>query len=276
MPTIRNIFCRSLPLLSLIILALTCQSDLAQNPAQSGSEWYCDQILKLNLKVGTVIEVIPYRKKGNAPQMATFTNEGIKYNAENIVKFQMSSLDERLEKNEMQTFYAVRSRNSSAVKFKIGETYLFEADIFRTQMQNKSSIEYFFIRPEAFAKPIADAAAEVDLLKRSRSKSVFREVFGTDEGENISAGVISGKFVQMAKPSYPPQLKKAKVRESIKVAVLVAENGDVIKAKALCPINLSLAAAAEKAALASKFSSTVKDGKPIKIKGIIVFNFNPQ
>ena len=57
--------------------------------------------------------------------------------------------------------------------------------------------------------------------------------------------------------------------------ILVAENGTVSKAKALCAKSPTLGAAAEQAALASKFSPTVRNGEPIKIKGIIVYNFNP-
>lgn len=58
--------------------------------------------------------------------------------------------------------------------------------------------------------------------------------------------------------------------------VLVAEDGSVIKAKAFCAEHQALAVAAEQAALASKFSPTIKGGKPIKVRGIIIYNFNPD
>jgi hypothetical protein len=56
---------------------------------------------------------------------------------------------------------------------------------------------------------------------------------------------------------------------------LVSENGQVIKAKAICPIHFSLGKAAEEAALNSKYSPILLSGKAVKVKGVIVYNFVP-
>lgn len=270
MSPFKKLFFRLLPLLCLFILVTGSQTAYSQTQA-----WYCDGRLKLDLKVGTITEIISYKKKNGALPMAAFTKNKIKYKTENIVKFQMFNLKTGEQLTETREFYNVHSENSPAIKFLVGQKYLFEADTFRAEPQSKSSTEYFYIRPQSFTKPFADAGADIDFLGRTKGLSVFREVFGTDEGESVTAGIISGKFTELVKPVYPSDLKKTKVSESINVAVLVAENGGVIKAKALCAINSDLAAAAEQAALASKFSPTVRYGKPIKIKGIIVYNFNP-
>ena len=48
----------------------------------------------------------------------------------------------------------------------------------------------------------------------------------------------------------------------------------LFKAKTLSAKNSALAAASGQAAFASKSSPTVKDGEPIKVKGVIAYNSN--
>lgn len=165
--------------------------------------------------------------------------------------------------------------NVKAVKFEIGQKYLFEMNYFRAQPQSKSSDIYGFIAPKNFIKIFDDAKADVNFLKSVKDSDKYMEILGADEGEAVSSGIISGKFTQLTKPDYPKELKKLKVKETINIMVLIDENGSVIKAKSVCAENLKLAASAEQATLASKFSPTVKNGKNIKVKGVIVYNFNP-
>lgn len=275
MLTIKKFFFRSLLLFCSVILAVSGQKIFAQSNGQTGQMWYCDERLKLDLRVGTVVEIILYKKKKSEPLMAGFTKDKTKYKTESIVKFQTLDLDTGAQNPGTEEFYNVRAGSSPAVKFQVGQKYLFETTRFRVQPQNKSSEEYLFIQPKGFVKPYADAAADIDFLKSVKKLNKYQDVLGTDEGEIVSAGIISGKFTELVKPAYPRELKKAKVRESINVMILVAENGTVVKAKALCAKSPDLGASAEQAALASKFSPTVRNGKPIKIKGIIIYNFNP-
>jgi hypothetical protein len=56
------------------------------------------------------------------------------------------------------------------------------------------------------------------------------------------------------------------------VQVTIDESGNVIEAKSTCGITQFLEVS-EKAALRSKFSPTQLNGKPVKVSGIIVYNF---
>lgn len=276
MPTIKKPFFKLFLLFWSFLLMSASQSVLAQNGSQMSKEWYCDKRLKLNLRVGTVVEVIPYKKKSGEPMMAKFTQDDVKYKTVNVVKFEMIDLYTGEQNSEKQEFYNVQTDGAKAANFEVGQKYLFETNAFRAQPQSKSLEKYTFIQPKGFIKTFNDAKVDVDFLKSVKDSDKYKEILGTDEGETVSAGIISGKFTQLIQPTYPEDLKKAKVKESVNVIVLVGENGNVIKAKAVCAKNSALAMAAEQAALASKFSLTLKSGKAIKVKGVIVYNFNPQ
>jgi protein TonB len=90
----------------------------------------------------------------------------------------------------------------------------------------------------------------------------------------ISGGVVNGKATSLVKPIYPPAAKEVRASGAVNVQVTIDEAGNVISATALSGHPL-LRAAAEKAARESKFSPTVLSGQPVKVTGVIVYNFVP-
>lgn len=91
----------------------------------------------------------------------------------------------------------------------------------------------------------------------------------------ISGGVINGKATNLVKPSYPSAAKAVRASGTVNVQIVIDENGNVISATAVSGHPL-LRAAAEQAARNSKFAPTMLAGQPVKVTGIIVYNFvNP-
>ncbi len=88
----------------------------------------------------------------------------------------------------------------------------------------------------------------------------------------IYFGVCNGKAVKLVKPEFPNAAKAVGVRGHVNVIVLIDENGKVIKAKAVSGHPL-LRAVSEKAALESTFEPIKLSGKPVRISGVIVYNF---
>ena len=93
--------------------------------------------------------------------------------------------------------------------------------------------------------------------------------------KTISAGVLNGKATSLPKPSYPPVARAAKASGTVVVQVTVDENGNVISASAVSGHPL-LRASAVAAARAAKFSPTRLSGKPVKVTGVITYNFTPE
>jgi periplasmic protein TonB len=91
----------------------------------------------------------------------------------------------------------------------------------------------------------------------------------------ISAGVLNGKAIKLVQPTYPPIAKAAHVSGRVTVEVFIDENGDVFFAEAVSGDPL-LQAAAIVAARQSKFTPTILAGKPVKVSGVVVYNFVEQ
>jgi protein TonB len=91
----------------------------------------------------------------------------------------------------------------------------------------------------------------------------------------ISGGVLNGKAVRLVQPPYPPIARSAHASGQVTVQVLIDENGNVIAAHATNGHPL-LQAAAVNAARSSKFTPTKLSGQPVKVNGVIIYNFVAQ
>jgi TonB family protein len=91
----------------------------------------------------------------------------------------------------------------------------------------------------------------------------------------ISGGVLNGKAISLPKPAYPAIARAAHASGTVNVQVLVDENGNVISAVPVSGHPL-LRASAAAAARQAKFTPTKLSGQPVKVSGIIVYNFVAQ
>ncbi len=92
--------------------------------------------------------------------------------------------------------------------------------------------------------------------------------------KQISGGVLNGKATSLPKPPYPPAARAVRAAGAVSVQVLIDESGNVISASAVSGHPL-LRAAAVQAARSAKFSPTQLSGQPVKVSGVITYNFVP-
>ena len=92
--------------------------------------------------------------------------------------------------------------------------------------------------------------------------------------KTISGGVLNGKAISLPKPPYPPVARAVRASGSVSVQVLIDERGNVVSASAVSGHPL-LRASAVAAAHGAKFSPTVLAGQPVKVSGVITYNFVP-
>jgi TonB family protein len=92
--------------------------------------------------------------------------------------------------------------------------------------------------------------------------------------KTISGGVLNGKAVSLPKPAYPQAARAVRASGAVNVQVTVDERGEVVSASAVSGHPL-LRASAVQAARQAKFSPTLLSGKPVKVTGVIVYNFVP-
>jgi len=88
----------------------------------------------------------------------------------------------------------------------------------------------------------------------------------------ISGGVLNGKAISLPKPAYPLIARQAQLSGTVVVQVTLDEDGNVISAHAVSghPLLQEVSVAAARGA---KFSRTRLGGQPVKVTGVITYNF---
>lgn len=85
-------------------------------------------------------------------------------------------------------------------------------------------------------------------------------------------GVLNGKAVSLPAPAYPEAAKAVGAEGTVVVRVTIDEAGSVVSAMAVSGHPLLRVASVEAAKLA-QFTPTVLSGQPVKVNGIITYNF---
>ena len=94
-----------------------------------------------------------------------------------------------------------------------------------------------------------------------------------ESDENVVRGeVVNGRALSKPQPDYPRQAKEQRVAGVVVVKIVVDETGKVIEADALCGHAL-LARASVESARKARFTPTLLAGRPVKVSGVITYNF---
>jgi TonB family protein len=97
----------------------------------------------------------------------------------------------------------------------------------------------------------------------------------TSRSKTISGGVVNGKAIDLQQPAYPPAARAVRAKGAVSVQVLVDEKGEVVSATAVSGHPL-LRAAAVQAARKARFTPTKLSGVPVKVSGVLTFNFSVE
>ena len=124
------------------------------------------------------------------------------------------------------------------------------------------------------------AVGEVDRMLNDRSLRILVGSTGSEQSEGRPAAaspgmegrILNGRAVQKPPPAYPALARAARAQGTVAVKVIVDEEGKVIAAQADSGHPL-LQGSAVKAAREARFEPTLLDGKPVKIYGLITYNF---
>lgn len=92
------------------------------------------------------------------------------------------------------------------------------------------------------------------------------------EPKVISGGVLNGKAISKPAPPYPAIARAAKASGTVTVQITIDEEGKVIEAAAVSGHPL-LRASAVSAARKARFSPTLLAGQPVRVAGVITYNF---
>lgn len=100
----------------------------------------------------------------------------------------------------------------------------------------------------------------------------FAQATVQNEPKTISGGVLNGKALKLVTPSYPKEAKDANADGAVLIQVTIDVQGNVMSAEAVSGHPLLREVSAQ-AALLSKFPPTLLQDQPVKVNGVIVYNF---
>ena len=87
--------------------------------------------------------------------------------------------------------------------------------------------------------------------------------------------VLNSQALALPRPTYPIMARQIRLQGAVNVQVLIDETGKVISAKAVSGHPL-LIVAAQQAAMQARFSPTIVGEQPVKVSGVITYNFVMQ
>jgi TonB family protein len=94
----------------------------------------------------------------------------------------------------------------------------------------------------------------------------------TAQTKPILGGILNGKAIEKPLPIYPEIARAARASGTVTVQIVIDEEGRVEKAKAVGGHPLLQSAAVE-AAYQARFSPTRLSGNPVKVSGMLTYNF---
>ncbi|HKP38954.1 MAG TPA: energy transducer TonB [Pyrinomonadaceae bacterium] len=91
----------------------------------------------------------------------------------------------------------------------------------------------------------------------------------------LTSSLLMAKAVSLPKPVYPSVARQVHLEGAVNVQILVDEHGKVVSARAVKgnPVFLK---ASEDAALRARFTPTLLGNQPVKVQGVITYNFSLQ
>ena len=110
---------------------------------------------------------------------------------------------------------------------------------------------------------------------KERGETILGTCLVDCDGVAVPEGVESGRVLELPKPVYPPIAMAAHASGTVGVKVIIDVDGNVIAAASISGHPL-LQGAAVNAARNARFSPTKLNGQPVKVAGVIEYNFVVQ
>ena len=117
-------------------------------------------------------------------------------------------------------------------------------------------------------------AIDGTIYRNSRGERVYASA-NPEREASISGGTLNDKAISLPPPEYPAIARAAHASGEVTVEIMVNESGKVIAAHAVSGHPL-LQAAAVTAARQAEFTQARLSGEPVKVRGVLTYNFVAQ
>ena len=177
--------------------------------------------------------------------------------------------------------YGVESVQVAESLFALGQFYRSERDFERSESNLTRSL-FTYAKLTGLSSPEFDRASDeyICLGRESRNPFLFeylgeiRKQFAPPAPTEIfQTRVLNEGAVSLPKPKYPMAAIGSRLQGTVVVKVEIDETGKVIRAYDMCKGPQFLSESAVEAALKARFTPTIISGVPVKVKGVIYYNF---
>jgi len=171
--------------------------------------------------------------------------------------------------SEAEQVFGVKSKEAFSLDFNL-------AMLYAARSEYEKSATFYSKAMDIAVALYGWNSSEVDKVMGSRLCSGINDHLSqkssTKESTDRSGQVLNGKAISLPKPFYPARARKEHRHGKVYVRVGIDETGTVMWARAICGDDV-LGEEAEDAAREAKFTPTLLEGKPIKVSGMIVYDF---
>ncbi len=263
------------------LLSVFSSISLAQTEADYSGNWVFHRIIskpdEQALKASsTIMQITQSKDELNVltkPENRQQTNTVFSFGKEITSELESSNgkillkLKAEFNKKGNLILFSVQTLNSSngKITIRINETFSMSKDketltIIREVLNSQGLpiTEFFVARREANSN--------------NDSKTFVHSAIDL-EGQ-FPEGIFNVKAKKLINPGFPAAAKANRVTGAVPIRAIIDEKGEVIFAQAIFGHPLLKPAAIE-SAIKSQFEPVTIEGKPIKVAGIILFNFKP-
>jgi TonB family protein len=134
--------------------------------------------------------------------------------------------------------------------------------------------EVLHIRLQVKYSDFVKAHATVTVTEVGEASGAGNTEDTTDPEKPIDGGVLNSKALELPKPKYPEEARKAKVVGRVTVKILIDEKGNIVSAEAVDGPEILRASALE-AAKKARFTLTLIGTRPVRVSGVLTYDFAP-
>jgi TonB family protein len=158
-----------------------------------------------------------------------------------------------------------------------GKTFLLRIHLIKQRVYYLSAVSYLDKNEPIDAEKFFESFKPMLLTDEELKNLAVKSKSNTENAipRKITGGVLPGLAIRKVTPTYPADARKARISGAVQVQVLISEEGKVISAEIIEGPE-ELREASLNAAKQWVFKPTILEGIPVKVQGILTFNFALQ
>jgi TonB family protein len=157
-------------------------------------------------------------------------------------------------------------------KFEKAQPLYERATILRGKLLGREHPDYLKTKERYFCVALETGQEQ----KIKDIEKILGDTLGTKAHGVTEDAILNGRAISLPKPSYSDEARRYRAQGRVVIKVTIDELGNVIDASDMCGGNPLLVKPSLQSARAARFTPTKLSGQPVKVTGVITYNFVVQ